>query len=136
MNDIYNPTPSLPEFVGRTVLDTIGLVIPSIDVSLRAEMDLPDGVSALGVISSRTGAAGQICAVDEAVKNTNTRLDFFAFLWYNKLTIICMKTVPIYIVFESSIFIKQSPYSSTTSTRCLTWNKLPRILSLSGKILV
>ena len=28
MNDIYNPTPSLPEFVGRTVLDTIGLVIP------------------------------------------------------------------------------------------------------------
>ena len=74
MNDIYNPTPSLPEFVGRTVLDTIGLVIPSIDVSLRAEMDLPDGVSALGVISSRTGAAGQICAVDEALKNTNATL--------------------------------------------------------------
>lgn len=74
MNDIYNPTPSLPEFVGRTVLDTIGLVIPSIDVSLRAEMDLPDGVSTLGVISSRTGAAGQICAVDEALKNTNATL--------------------------------------------------------------
>ena len=34
MNDIYNPTPSLPEFVGRTVLDTIGLVIPAIDPSL------------------------------------------------------------------------------------------------------
>ena len=66
MNDIYNPTPSLPEFVGRTVLDTIGLVIPAIDPSLRAEMELPEGISALGIISSRTGAAGQICAVDEA----------------------------------------------------------------------
>ena len=74
MNDIYNPPPSLPEFVGRTVLDTIGLVIPAIDPSLRAQMDLPDGVSALGIISSRTGAAGQICAVDEALKNTNAPL--------------------------------------------------------------
>ena len=74
MNDIYNPTPSLPEFVGRTVLDTIGLVIPAIDPSLRAEMELPDGIHALGVISSRTGAAGQICAVDEALKNTNATL--------------------------------------------------------------
>ena len=74
MNDIYNPTPSLPEFVGRTVLDTIGLVIPAIDPSLRTQMDLPDGVAALGIISSRTGAAGQICAVDEALKNTNATL--------------------------------------------------------------
>lgn len=74
MNDIYNLNPSLPEYVGRTVLDTIGLVIPSIDVALHDEMRLPDGISALGVISSRTGAAGQICAVDEAVKNTNARL--------------------------------------------------------------
>ena len=74
MNDIYNPTPSLPEFVGRTVLDTIGLVIPAIDPSLRAEMELPDGIHALGILSSRTGAAGQICAVDEALKNTNATL--------------------------------------------------------------
>ena len=74
MNDIHNPTPSLPEFVGRTVLDTIGLVIPAIDPSLRAEMELPDGIHALGILSSRTGAAGQICAVDEALKNTNATL--------------------------------------------------------------
>ena len=53
MNDIYNPTPTHPEIVGRTVLDTIGLVIPSIDPSLRAEMDLPEGTFSLGVISSR-----------------------------------------------------------------------------------
>ena len=74
MNDIHNPNPSLPEFVGRTVLDTVGLVIPAIDPSLRAHMELPEGISALGVISSRTGAAGQICAVDEALKNTNATL--------------------------------------------------------------
>ena len=74
MSNIFNKTPSIPEFVGRTVLDTIGLVIPSIDTSLRSEMNLPDGIYALGVISSRTGAAGQICAVDEALKNTNAIL--------------------------------------------------------------
>ena len=74
MSNVFNPSPSMPEFVGRTVLDTIGLVIPSIDAALRDEMNLPDGVCALGVISSRTGAAGQICAVDEALKNTNATL--------------------------------------------------------------
>ena len=74
MNHTPYSSPSMPEYVGRTVLDTIGLVIPSVDAALRREMQLPDEILALGVISSRTGAAGQICAVDEAVKNTNARL--------------------------------------------------------------
>ena len=74
MNHIFNQDPSMPEYVGRTVLDTIGLVIPSVDEALRREMQLPEDVRAVGVISSRTGAAGQICAVDEAIKNTNARL--------------------------------------------------------------
>ncbi len=74
MDNIFNPSPSLPEFVGRTVLDTIGLVIPAIDPALRSEMNLPDHIHALGLISSRTGAAGQITAVDEAIKNTNATL--------------------------------------------------------------
>ena len=74
MDNIYNKNCTLPEFVGTTVLDTVGLVIPGIDPALRAEMKLPDSVKALGLISSRTGAAGQLCAVDEAVKNTNTVL--------------------------------------------------------------
>ena len=74
MNHIFNSNPSIPEYVGRTVLDTIGLVIPSVDEALRKEMKLSDDVCAVGVISSRTGAAGQICAVDEAVKNTNAVL--------------------------------------------------------------
>lgn len=64
----------LTEFVGTAVLDTIGLVIPGADSALLAEMNLPKTYSALGLISSRTGAAGQITAVDEAIKNTNTEV--------------------------------------------------------------
>lgn len=74
MNRMQNQDPTMPEYVGRTVLDTIGLVIPSVDGALRAEMNLPSDICAVGVISSRTGAAGQICAVDEALKNTNAVL--------------------------------------------------------------
>lgn len=74
MDNIFNKNCTLPEFVGTTVLDTVGLVIPGIDASLRQEMKLDQGIMALGLISSRTGAAGQLCAVDEAVKNTNTTL--------------------------------------------------------------
>ena len=74
MDNIFNKNCTLPEFVGTTVLDTVGLVIPGIDPSLREQMNLPDEIKALGLISSRTGAAGQLCAVDEAVKNTGTVL--------------------------------------------------------------
>ena len=74
MDNIFNKNCTLPEFVGVTVLDTIGLVIPGIDPTLRKEMMLDDSIKALGLISSRTGAAGQLCAVDEAVKNTSATL--------------------------------------------------------------
>ena len=63
---------SLTEFVGTTVLDTIGLVIPGIDASLLGQMQLKKPYRSLGLISSRTGAAGQINAVTgdaSAVKN-------------------------------------------------------------------
>ena len=65
---------SLTEFVGTTVLDTIGLVIPGIDPSLLEKMNLKKPYKSLGLISSRTGAAGQINAADEAVKSTNTEI--------------------------------------------------------------
>ena len=63
---------SLTEFVGTTVLDTIGLVIPGIDPSLLEKMNLKKPYKSLGLISSRTGAAGQINAADEAVKETTS----------------------------------------------------------------
>ena len=55
---------SMPEFVGTTVLDTIGLVIPGVDENLRQKMKIDPKWRSVGVISSRTGAAGQITAVD------------------------------------------------------------------------
>lgn len=65
---------SMTEFVGTTVLDTIGLVIPGTSPTLLARMDLKKPYRSLGLLSSRTGAAGQINAVDEAVKSTNTEV--------------------------------------------------------------
>ena len=67
---------SMPELVGFTVLDTVGLVLAGTDESLLRQMESinPKGYRALGLISSRTGAAGQISAIDEAIKNTNAEL--------------------------------------------------------------
>lgn len=65
---------SMPEFVGTTVLDTIGLVIASVDPELRKKMKIKENYRSVGIISSRTGAAGQITAVDDAVKETNTEV--------------------------------------------------------------
>lgn len=62
------------EYVGTAVLDTIGLLISRVDEALLQTMDLKRPYKALGLISSRTGAAGQITAVDEAVKSTNTEV--------------------------------------------------------------
>lgn len=62
------------EFVGTTVLDTIGLVISGIDDHLLKEMNIGMGYHSLGLLSSRTGAAGQITAVDDAVKATSTEV--------------------------------------------------------------
>ena len=62
------------EFVGTTVLDTIGLVISGIDDTLLKEMNVGMKYHALGLFSSRTGAAGQITAIDDAVKATNTEI--------------------------------------------------------------
>lgn len=65
---------TMTEFVGTTVLDTIGLVIPGTDPALLEQMQLKKPYRSLGLISSRTGAAGQINAADEAVKSTNTEV--------------------------------------------------------------
>ena len=62
------------EFVGTAVLDTIGLVISGIDDNLLDKMNVGKKYRALGLFSSRTGAAGQLTAMDDAVKATNTEL--------------------------------------------------------------
>ena len=62
------------EFVGTAVLDTIGLVISGIDDNLLEKMDIGKKYHVLGLFSSRTGAAGQLTAMDDALKATNTEL--------------------------------------------------------------
>lgn len=64
----------MPEFVGTTVLDTIGLVIANVDVALLNKMNYDKSYRSIGLISSRTGAAGQILAIDEAIKATNCEI--------------------------------------------------------------
>ena len=54
----------LTEFLGTAVLDSIGLVIGGVDRQLHKQMGIPEKYRALGVFSSRTGAAGQITAAD------------------------------------------------------------------------
>ena len=70
----FQPNSGTAEFVGTTVLDTIGMVIPNVDWQLRAQADYLKEYRSIGILSSRTGAAGQINAVDEAVKRTNTEV--------------------------------------------------------------
>ena len=55
------------EFVGTAVLDTIGLVISGIDDTLLKEMNVGTKYHCLG-------AAGQLTAIDDAVKATNTEV--------------------------------------------------------------
>ena len=62
------------EFVGTAVLDTIGLVISGIDETLLEQMNIGKKYRVLGMLSSRTGAAGQLTAMDDALKATNTEL--------------------------------------------------------------
>ena len=62
------------EFVGTAVLDTIGLVIPGVDDTLLEKMNVGKKYHALGLVSSRAGAAGQFTALDDAVKATNTEV--------------------------------------------------------------
>jgi microcompartment protein PduB len=62
------------EFVGTAVLDTIGLCIAGADDALLRTMNLGTRYHSLGLFSSRTGAAGQLNAIDEAVKATHTEV--------------------------------------------------------------
>ena len=62
------------EFVGTAVLDTVGLVIGGADETLLRAMNAGTTYRSLGLYSSRTGAAGQLTALDEAVKSTNTEV--------------------------------------------------------------
>lgn len=65
---------NITELIGTGPMDTVGLVIAGIAPQLQKEMETSAQYAAIGIISSRTGAAGQITAVDEAVKATHAKV--------------------------------------------------------------
>ena len=76
MNQNFFNDSNLTEFIGVAPLDTIGLVIASVDPMLRTEMKIDSQYTALGLLTSVRAPErpGQILAVDEAVKETNTKV--------------------------------------------------------------
>ena len=84
----FSPTPQSPvaikeitaknfgqaQFIGVAAGNTVGYVIPNLDPELRKYLVTKGNFRAVGVLSSRIGAAAQIMAADEAVKKTNTDL--------------------------------------------------------------
>ena len=62
------------EFIGTAALDTIGLVIAGIDETLLNNMHIDTSYRAIGILTSRCGAAGQFMALDEAVKMTDCKV--------------------------------------------------------------
>lgn len=72
MSEKYNP--GMEQFVGTAPCDTIGLVIANVDDELRRQMKIPEKFHAVGLVGSRTGAAVQIKAVDDAVKETSAKV--------------------------------------------------------------
>lgn len=72
MDNSYNP--GMEQFVGTAPCDTIGLVIANVDDELRRQMNIPEKFHAIGLVGSRTGAAAQVKAADDAIKATSAQL--------------------------------------------------------------
>jgi microcompartment protein PduB len=66
--------PTITEFVGSGIGDTVGLVIANLDRSLFAGVGLDPKYRSIGIVSARTGGGPHIMAADEAVKATNTEI--------------------------------------------------------------
>jgi Ethanolamine utilization protein len=71
---MLNDIPTITEYVGCAIGDTVGLVIANIDGYLHQKMKLDPKYRSLGIVSARTGAGPHIMAADEAVKATNTEI--------------------------------------------------------------
>lgn len=69
--------PDITEYVGTAAGHTIGMVIANIDPIVRTLLKIPDEYTSLAILTSRTGAAAQAIAVDDAAKATNVELLIF-----------------------------------------------------------
>ena len=71
---MFNDVPTITEYVGSAIGDTVGLVIANVDGYLHEKMGLDPKYRSIGLLSARTGAGPHIMAADEAVKATNTEI--------------------------------------------------------------
>lgn len=68
------PIGCCPEYVGISIGDTIGIVIPNIDDELLKSMNLSTSHKSLGIVSARTGATTHMLSADEAAKAANVEI--------------------------------------------------------------
>ena len=66
--------PTITEYVGSGIGDTVGLVIANLDRNLHESVGLDPKYRSIGIISARTGGGPHIMAADEAVKATNSEI--------------------------------------------------------------
>lgn len=67
-------SPTITEYVGAAIGDTVGLVIANLDRHLHEGVGLDPKFRSIGIVSARTGGGPHIMAADEAVKATNTEI--------------------------------------------------------------
>ncbi|MDD7113630.1 MAG: propanediol utilization microcompartment protein PduB [Lachnospiraceae bacterium] len=77
MTDTALFQPDLTEYVGTAAGHTIGMVIANVDAQVRELLHISEEYASLGILTSRTGAAAQAYAVDEAAKAANVELLIF-----------------------------------------------------------
>lgn len=68
------PIGCCPEYVGISIGDTIGIVIPNIDDDLLKSMNITTKYKSLGIVSARTGATTHMLSADEAAKASNVEI--------------------------------------------------------------
>ncbi|MDO4555072.1 MAG: propanediol utilization microcompartment protein PduB [Lachnospiraceae bacterium] len=76
MNEIVFP-PEITEYIGTAAGHTIGMVIANVDPVVRTLLHIPEQYSSLAILTSRTGAAAQAIAIDDASKAANVELLIF-----------------------------------------------------------
>lgn len=69
--------PDITEYIGTAAGHTIGMVIANIDPTVRTLLKIPSEYSSLAILTSRTGAAAQAIAIDDAAKASNVELLIF-----------------------------------------------------------
>lgn len=74
MGQNHNLVGCCSEYVGKSIGDTIGIVIPNIDNNLLNSMNISTSYKSLGIVSARIGAITHMLSADEAAKIANVEI--------------------------------------------------------------